>query len=242
MATEIATINKVVITEEAEFDYESLVKLPLPKTDIKSEAETYIDYMRENRRLNGYYFRVKYYDEQSEQMLMLFFYKGERFGKMQTWEIKGICLASDWSEELEESGQIRFWLKSTINPTDTGDWVWDLRIKEEQRKREMEEFEGVKKRTSMIKELLKNYKLNKTKISVGIDTPEMKDLTEKMEFLDVCISRLDGEELGIITEHYVKGKSLATIGKKLGYVKTAIKYKEDRAIAILEILFQEKYA
>ena len=241
MATEIDTINKVVITEEAEFDYESLVELPLPKTDIKSEAETYIDYLQEDRKLNGYYFRVKYYDEQSEQMLMLFIYKGERFGKMQTWKVEGICFANDWSEELEECGQVRFWLKSSINPQETGDWVWDLRIKEEKRRREMEEYEGVKT-VSMVKELLKGYKLNKSKISIGVETPEVQDLKEKMEFLDVCIEQLDEEEKAIITEHFIKGKSLAVVGKKFGYAKTGCQYKRDRAVAILEILFQQKYA
>lgn len=57
---------------------------------------------------------VKYYDEAIDRMLMLFLYKGEKFGRMQVWKVTGICFAEDWTEEQEESGQIRFWLKTKI--------------------------------------------------------------------------------------------------------------------------------
>ncbi len=134
-------IDKAVITEEAVFDYESLCEQPLPKTDIKYECENYITNMRIGGKLGrDYYFRCKYYAEASDRMLMLFFYKGQRFGKMQMWELKGICEASDYSDALEESGQIRVWLNSKINPEDTGDWVWDLRVWEEKRQKEREDY------------------------------------------------------------------------------------------------------
>ena len=57
MATEIV-IDKVVVTDEARFDYDCLFGQPIPKADIKRETEEYI----ENRigRINGFYFRVKY--------------------------------------------------------------------------------------------------------------------------------------------------------------------------------------
>lgn len=118
-------INKVLITAEARFDYESEFGSPLPTADIKRETEEYISV--KTVRFDGYYFRVKYYDEVIERMLMLFFYKGERFGCMQMWELSGICPAEDWSEELEEDGQIRRWLKTKVNPKEKGDWVIDLR-------------------------------------------------------------------------------------------------------------------
>ena len=35
----MADINKVVITEEAEFDYEEILGLPMPKADIKEACE-----------------------------------------------------------------------------------------------------------------------------------------------------------------------------------------------------------
>ena len=70
-------------------------------------------------------------------MLMLFFYKGRRFGIMQIWELSGICLETDWNEELEDSGRIRAWLLTSINPDDD-DWVEILREQQE-KQNELEE-------------------------------------------------------------------------------------------------------
>lgn len=102
MKTE-TVINKVIITAEAEFDYESEFGLRLPKKEIKQETEEYIGCRLS--RFYGYYFRAKYYDEITDRMLMLFVYKGEVFGSMQIWEIRGICSAEDWTKELEDDGQ-----------------------------------------------------------------------------------------------------------------------------------------
>ena len=118
-------INKVLITAEARVDYESEFSRPLPTADIKRETEEYIN--NKTVRFYGYYFRVKYYDEATERMLMLFFYKGERFGCMQMWELSGVCPAEEWTEELEQDGQIRNWLKTKVNPDDKSDWVIELR-------------------------------------------------------------------------------------------------------------------
>ena len=106
-------INKVLITAEARFDYESEFSRPLPTADIKRETEEYIN--NKTVRFYGYYFRVKYLDETTDRMLMLFVYKAERFGCMQLWEVRGICPAEDWSAELEEDGQIREWLNSKMD-------------------------------------------------------------------------------------------------------------------------------
>ncbi len=136
-----AVINKVVITEEAAFDYESAYALPIPKADIKSECEAYIEERIKSGRLLGrYYFRAKYLDEATDKMLLLFFYKGQKFGRMQMWELKGICEADDWSERMEEEGQVRLWLKTSINPKEDGDWVEDLRIREEKQRKEAEDY------------------------------------------------------------------------------------------------------
>ena len=234
MKTE-AVINKVVITAEAEFDYESEFGLRLPKLDIKRETEEYIS--GSLSRFSGYYFRIKYLDEATDRMLMLFVYKGVVLGCMQLWEIRGICPAEDWTVELEEDGQIREWLNTKINPTEETDWVWDLRLKEERRQKEIAEEFGEEEESSMpeIKEMLKNYKLNQAKIAVG----ESQELKADMARLDKCIAELDGEANAIITLLYVQGQSLRKVGNTLGYCKSVIDRKKDRAVEILAILYAE---
>lgn len=81
-------IHKVSVAEEAVFDYEELVGAQPPIRDIKQEVETYLNITA--ARARGYYFRVKYYDEAIDRMLMLFLYKGEKFGRMQVWKVTGI--------------------------------------------------------------------------------------------------------------------------------------------------------
>ena len=200
MKTE-AVINKVVITAEAEFDYESEFGQRLPKNEIKQETELYIS--GSLSRFSGYYFRIKYLDEATDRMLMLFVYKGVVFGSMQLWEIRGICPAEDWTEELEEDGQIREWLDSKINPTEETDWVWGLRLKEARRKKELAEEFGEEVESDMpeIKELLKNYKLNKARIAVG-ESEEVKAIKADMEYLDKCIDQLDDDALAVVTLLY----------------------------------------
>ena len=105
---------------------------------MKGECEKYIDNI--SGQNIGYYIRAKYYDETTDEMLMLFFYKGKTISRMQMWELAGICRADDWSEEMEEDGIIRHWLKSSLTPKEETDWVWDLRVREEQRQKEVEEW------------------------------------------------------------------------------------------------------
>lgn len=135
------SINKVVITEEAEFDYESIIGLPMPKADIKEATENYIEIRYDGgRTLWRDYYKWKYYDEITDKMLYLFFYKGQKFGNMQMWDLCGVCFEEDWTEELEECGQIRNWLKSKIDPQNNGDWVWDERVRKEKRRKETEDY------------------------------------------------------------------------------------------------------
>lgn len=232
-------INKVVITAEARFDYETECGCPPPIKDIKRETEEYIGCRLS--RFGGYYFKVKYLDESTDKMLMLFVFKAENFKCMQIWEIRGICPAEDWSEELEETGQIREWLNSKLNPPEETDWVWDLRIKEARRKKELAEEYGEEEKSEMpqIKELLKNYKLNKARIAVG-ESEEIQTLKADMEFLDKCIDQLDADAMAVVTLLYKQGLSLSAVGRKLGYSKQAIHKKCNRALQILEILFADR--
>ena len=238
MKTE-TVINKVVITAEAEFDYESEFGGQLPKNEIKQETEEYID--GHLSRFSGYYFRVKYLDEMTDRMLMLFVYKGDVFGSMQLWEIRGLCPAENWTPELEDDGQIREWLNSKLDQPEGTDWVWDLRLREARRKKELaEEFgEEVKSEMPKIKELLKNYKLNRARVAVG-ETEEIRELKSDMDFLDKCIDQLDDEALAVVTLLYKQGLSMSAVGKRLGYSKGGIQKKNNRAIEMLEILFADK--
>ena len=230
-------IDKIIITEEAELDYEESVGYQLPKEDIKTEVEWYIgERKKAGRFTSGCYFHVDYLDEEADKMVRLFFYKGEKFGTMQTWNLAGACLTEDWSEEMEDCGQIRVWLKTILNPTDKGDWVWDERVRRYLTEKENEYWEGDRGARKMIKELLKNYKLNTTRIKLGTGDEQLK---EQMEFMDKCIDALEDEAKAVIISHYIKGQSLAKVGKALGYSKPGVQYKRDRAITMLELLYQE---
>jgi len=174
-------------------------------------------------------------------MLMLFVYKGDVFGSMQMWEVRGICPAEDWSKELEDDGQVRVWLKSKLEPIDETDWVWDLRIREAVRRKEIAEEYGEAVESDMpeIKNLLENYKINKARIAVG-SSREVIALKADMEYLERCIDQLDTEAQAIITLLYVQGQSLRNVGRRLGYSKSAIDKKKKRAFQMLEILFADK--
>ncbi len=87
----MADINKVVITEEAEFDYEVILGLPMPKADIKEACENYIESRYDGgRTLWGYYYKWKYYDETAGKMLLLFFIRGRSSERCKC----GICAES----------------------------------------------------------------------------------------------------------------------------------------------------
>ena len=53
----------------------------------------------------------------------------------------GICFAEDWTEEQEESGQIRFWLKTKICdlPPEV-DWVVKYRVWQEEEAKAREDY------------------------------------------------------------------------------------------------------
>ena len=78
-------INKVVITAEAKFDFEQVLDLgKMPKAEMQYEIEEYIDNMNKaGRLLASNYFRVKYIDEKSGEVLMLFLYRSRKMRCMQ---------------------------------------------------------------------------------------------------------------------------------------------------------------
>lgn len=114
--------NKKVAFLKAE-EFERL-KVKLNKYALKKEIETYMDNLsNQGLLLDIKYFKCRYFDENLNKILMLFIYKTVKFGIMQCWSLMGICLDSDWSQEKEESGAIRHWLKEKIKDLDKTDWV-----------------------------------------------------------------------------------------------------------------------
>lgn len=137
------SINKVVFTAESIFDYTECMNFgKLPKADIKKEVEEYLKTLEsEKSLLNCRYLRLKYFDELSNNMLFLFFYRGMSFGKMQMWKLSGICLEDEWSAEDEYDGLIRNWLKTQIEdlPNEV-DWVVSFRVWQKEQQRLQEEY------------------------------------------------------------------------------------------------------
>lgn len=136
-------IHKIVITKEAEFDYEESLELEqMPKRDIKTELEDYIA-LREHEYLHKHYLRLKYLDEYSGKMLMLFVFKGDSFSKMHLWKLKGICFEEDWCEMLEDNSQIRNWYETkTVDLPNELDLVESYNLLKEEQQKLMEEYEN----------------------------------------------------------------------------------------------------
>lgn len=128
-------VNRLIITEEARVDYQEIDKnAVLPFKDMVEELSEYIDNMNKGGRLTWqHYFRATYYDEGLDRMLMLFCYRHKEVDGIQMWLLRGICEEKDWTEEMEDCGQIRSWVMTELYPTDEYDWV------EEYNKRRAEE-------------------------------------------------------------------------------------------------------
>ena len=125
-------IHKVHITPEAVFDYEECMKLDVaPKKDIKNEIEDYLYIKQREGQIVKQYFRIKYYDEQSKEMLMLFVKKGHIFASMQMWLVVGICLAEDYDEQFEDAGANKSWYDSSITVLAKTDWVNEIHNREQ---------------------------------------------------------------------------------------------------------------
>lgn len=124
-------IHKINITKEARCDVKDALGIKeFNWRSAKSEIEEYITYQDKANCIPWWgYFRCKYYDEKSDKMLMLFFYRKEKISVMQFWDLAGVCLEEDWSEELEDDGVIRNWLKTKIDDlAEEDDWVISYRV------------------------------------------------------------------------------------------------------------------
>lgn len=117
-------IHKVSISDEAKFDYETTISpnFDFVKKELKEELEFYI---QANKKLwYKQYMRLKYIDEQSGMCLMVFIRTQSTFLHMKVWNVVGICNYDDWDEDMEESGKIKSWLDTSINPSpNEPDWV-----------------------------------------------------------------------------------------------------------------------
>jgi hypothetical protein len=98
---------------------------------LKRELEEYITYRAAANRIPRWgYFRVDYDDDASGERLKLFIKKSLLFGKMQAWNIIGICRAADWTEELEDEGRIRGWYEESVELPDKNDGFQDWVMRE----------------------------------------------------------------------------------------------------------------
>lgn len=144
---------KIVITDEMQADYETVFGRLLPKKvhdfdwnesvaeiycsepptdDIVTELIEYIEHRRQSCvPFDDRYFRVKYYDEKRRKTLLLFVFKGKVFKEQQEYEVRGLCLAKDWSPRLEEFGFMKLWINTTFDSSDDSDWVMEERMRGE---------------------------------------------------------------------------------------------------------------
>ncbi len=232
-------INKVRITEEAIFDYESIAPNgAFPISDVKCLSEDYITIRKQENKLNyDKSFRIKYFDEEVDDFIMMFFIRGRNNESMQEYDLVGVCKESDWSEELEDVGLIRGWLKSKLDAKED-DWVLEYRVWK--REQELAQNENMEDYINVVKELLKNYKLNIAKIKLAkMEARDTTKLETEMERLDNCISLIDNDDKEIIVDTYIKGMSLGRVSKKYGYTKSGVQYRRDKAINIIELLYSE---
>jgi hypothetical protein len=126
-------INAVNITPEAVFDYtECFGEARFDKKTLKAELSEYIENMTAAGCLPWWgYFRCDYDDEASGRRLKLFIYRGRLIGNMQYWDLAGLCSAEDWTEEAEEDGTVRRWLKEKVEDVpDYEDWAVRARVRE----------------------------------------------------------------------------------------------------------------
>ena len=104
----------------------------LDKARLRKDLKEYITHMVDsNRLLREHYFRVKWFDGNTDLMLMLFVYRDRLDASKQYWRLAGICKAEDWSQELEDDGIIRKWLKPFELDEPKGDWVAEQQARAE---------------------------------------------------------------------------------------------------------------
>jgi len=102
--------------------------LRLDRRTLKADIREYIDLQNQSGNLlYTRYFRCRWYDDYTGRTLMIFLYRAESKDTLteRWWRIAGICDERWWSEELEEEGYIRHWLKPFDKDMPKGDWVVD---------------------------------------------------------------------------------------------------------------------
>ena len=115
----------------------------IPKRDIAIQVEDYLCLRQADDKLRDVrYFKLKYYDDETDEMLMLFIRKDRALASMQMWLLVGLCKEEDWTEDLENEGIIRGWLESKVEYIPkVEDWVELLRVAEEERAMYQNSFE-----------------------------------------------------------------------------------------------------
>lgn len=158
MFKEGSIVHRIQFSEEAVFDYEHvLVVAKYPKCEfdfdwqvpskydepqiklnriiIKAEIEEYIQ--RHSKRNYVNFFRVRHYDEQLGQWIMLFIKRDRKTENYQYWVVYGICFADDYIiEDL-----YGYWLGSGLESVEKEDWVASLRKQLENEKQDYEFME-----------------------------------------------------------------------------------------------------
>jgi len=139
-------INRVIISQEAKFDYSDLVKGgSITSRAFCNEFDDYLDKLTSiGKIVNKNYLRMKYYDEGAGKYLLFFLKRRNRFRCLQVWEVVGICDDRDWSLELENNGSINRWLCSKVyDLPKENDWVADMIERKREWKTLMEEMYGI---------------------------------------------------------------------------------------------------
>ena len=136
-------IHRVVLTDEARFDYEfclddvnhtidwttdndfrdldpyDIPTIYCPKLELQKE---YSYWIQNNSELQSrYFFSTKHWDDEYDAWLVFFIRRGERLGTMQYWHIVGINRLEEWDEEEEETGQYRKWLNTKVSNLPKGE-------------------------------------------------------------------------------------------------------------------------
>ena len=235
-------IHKVKISDEARFDYEEIITgYMMPVIEIKKSLEEYLKNMAAVHRLvDKRYFRVKYIDEVSDETLTMFIFKSTRFSIIQTWTLKGICRESEYDSEWENLGLIRNWINSMLKPKEISDWVWDFRISELKKKKQLDEEGYTMDYKREIKNLLKNYRQNAMLLKTG-KGDSTRELNDKMECIDTCIMMMDDVMSEIFCSKYIKGNTIKRVSELSGIPKTTIIRMINRGIDMIEICFSARY-
>jgi len=123
---EMRNLNAKWWEEDEQFE---LPQARFPKAEIKAELEEYIQHHSKHK--HQYYFRVRWLDEQHNRELMLFIKRSEKISIMQNWTVVGICVASEWTEDLEEDGLVRSWYETKLNEPNQYDWVEEYNLRQQ---------------------------------------------------------------------------------------------------------------